>query len=122
MSLNKIQTRNKERIESLIINILNNVVKYKAYDTDIKKCSFTYVELSSDKSYCKIYVDTFNRSEIDKLVKKLNNSKPVFKKYLAAELNMWKIPQINFEKDKTIDKVAKIDELFKKIHEEQKKN
>jgi ribosome-binding factor A len=37
-------------------------------------------------------------------------------------LNMWKIPQINFEKDKTIDKVAKIDELFKKIHEEQKKN
>jgi ribosome-binding factor A len=35
---------------------------------------------------------------------------------------MWKIPQIHFSKDKIIDRVTKIDEIFKKINVENKVN
>lgn len=122
MLLNRTKNRNKERIENSILNILNNVLKFEIYDIDIKKCSFTFLKLSDDKSYCEISVDTYNRKNIDEYVKKLNNSKSVFKKSLAKELNMWKIPQIHFSKDKIIDRVTKIDEIFKKINVENKVN
>jgi ribosome-binding factor A len=48
------------------------------------------------------------------LVKKLNYSKAVFRTELSKNMNVWKIPNILFMKDESIDRVIKIENLLKK--------
>jgi ribosome-binding factor A len=88
MADNKIADRRRNRIESQIINILNHTIKYEAYDQELKMISFTYVKLTDDKTLAKVYVDTYNRKNIDRFVKKLNDSASLFKRALASELQI----------------------------------
>jgi ribosome-binding factor A len=111
---NKIAERRHKQGESEILNILNHTLKYEVYDKDIKMVSFTYVKLTNDKSLVKVFVDFYNRDKIDALVKKLNNSKAVFRTALSQNMNVWKVPNILFEKDESIDRVIAIEKLLKK--------
>jgi ribosome-binding factor A len=85
---NKIAERRHKQCESEILNILNHTLKYEVYDKDIKMVSFTYVKLTNDKSLVKIFVDFYDRTKIDALVKKLNNSKAVFRTALSQNMNV----------------------------------
>jgi ribosome-binding factor A len=102
-----------ERLESSILNTLNHTLKYESYDELIRKASFTYVELTPDGSLANVYVDTFNRDDINKLVDKLNASKGLFKRELSKYLNLRRIPDLKFARDTSIDRVIKIEELLK---------
>jgi ribosome-binding factor A len=105
-----------DRIQSEILNLLNHTLKFEIYDEFIKKASFTYVKLSDDNLTAHIYVDTFDRNLIDKLVTKLQESKGVFRKQLANNMAIRKIPDLKFYVDRTIDNSYKIDELLDKIN------
>jgi ribosome-binding factor A len=45
----------------------------------------------------------------------LNKNKGIFKSLLAKQLSFYKIPDIVFKKDNSIENAEKIEELFKKI-------
>jgi ribosome-binding factor A len=104
-----------ERIESEILNLLNHTLKNEIYDEFIRKASFTAVKLTPDHSLAHIYVDTFDRAIVGKLVDKLQQSKGVFKRTLANEMNIRKIPDLRFLVDETIDNSSRIDKLLKSI-------
>jgi ribosome-binding factor A len=104
-----------ERIQSEILNLLNHTLKHEIYDEFIRKASFTYVKLSDDNSIATVYVDTFDRNIVNKLVDKLQSSKGVFRRQLATNMSIRKIPDLRFMADQTIDNSYKIDELLGKI-------
>lgn len=104
------------QIESLILKILNNTLKYKITNDKLKNVSFTYVKLSGDNSFLDVYVDYWNRSKIDNIVKHLNDAKGIFRTAIANKSNLYKAPHITFYKDKTIDNYLKIEELLSKIN------
>ena len=105
--------------EALMLNILNNCLKYEINDPELKKgASFTYVQLSGDKSYLNVYVDTWDLSKMDHLIHELNNAKGIFRKALADKTNFYKVPHIEFFPDKTIQENIKIQDLLNKIKKE----
>lgn len=104
-----------EHIESEILNLLNHGLKREIYDEFIKKASFTAVRLNADNSVVDVYVDTFDRSIITKLVNKLQQSKGVFRRILANNMNIRKIPDLHFLVDQTIDNSSQIDKLLSTI-------
>jgi ribosome-binding factor A len=85
---NKIAERNIARRESEIMNILNHTAKFVLYDPTLKTASFTYVDLTKDKSTVFVYVDTYKRNEIDHLVEQLNKSKGVFRSELSKNMKL----------------------------------
>ncbi|MDR2823143.1 MAG: 30S ribosome-binding factor RbfA [Mycoplasmataceae bacterium] len=107
--------RKIERIESEILNILNHTLIHDIYDEYIKKVSFTAVHLTSDLSTAYVYVDTYDRSEIDQKIDKLMIAKSVFKNAMAKAMQIRKIPDLKFLKDETIDNSLKIDKILDKI-------
>ncbi|MDR2369427.1 MAG: 30S ribosome-binding factor RbfA [Mycoplasmataceae bacterium] len=103
-------------LESEILNLLNHTIKHDAYDVTLKHCSFTSVKLSADHTFAIVYVDTFDRSQIEVMVNKLMHAKGLFRNQLAQHMNVRKIPDIRFVSDTTIDNSLKIDKLLDKIH------
>ncbi|MDR2557517.1 MAG: 30S ribosome-binding factor RbfA [Mycoplasmataceae bacterium] len=105
------------RIESEILNILNHTLKYVIYDEKLREVSFTYVKLDPGKTFAHIYVDTFHRENLDKILVKLNESKGVFRRELSQNMQLRKLPEIRFERDETIDRNDAIEAILN-----QKKN
>ena len=104
--------------EALMLNILNNCLKYEINDPELKNASFTYVQLSGDKSYLNVYVDTWDLSKMEHLITELNNAKGIFRKALADHTNFYKVPHVEFFPDKTIQENIKIQNLLNKIKKE----
>ncbi len=102
--------------ESLMLNILNNTLKYEIIDEKLKNVSFTYVRLSGDNSFLDVYVDYRDRSKINNIVNKLNAAKGVFRTAIANKSNLYRAPQVVFHKDETIDNNLKIESLLSKIN------
>jgi len=109
----KIIQRKHDKLESLMLRILMNALKETVYDKTLKNVSFTYGKLSSDKRNFNVYVDFYNRSMVPSIVKKLNENKSVFKRVLAENLDVYKIPDIFFKSDESIDRALKVEELIK---------
>jgi ribosome-binding factor A len=107
--------RKIERIQSEILNILNHTLIHDIYDEYIRKASFTAVQLANDLSVADVYVDTFKRDEIDKMIEKLTIAKSVFKSAMAKTMEIRKIPDLKFLKDETIDNSLKIERILDKI-------
>ena len=97
--------------ESMLLNCLNNALKYDINDELLKHVSFTYVKLSGDKSYLNVYVDTWDQSKMDKIIEHLNNARGVFRTALATKTNFYKVPNIGLKPDATIQQNLKIEEL-----------
>ena len=105
--------------EALMLNILNNCLKFEINDPELRKnASFTYVQLSGDKSYLNVYVDTWDLKKMDHLIEELNKAKGVFRKALADNTNFYKVPHVQFYPDKSIQENIKIEELLNKIKKE----
>ncbi len=105
--------------EALMLNVLNNTLKYEIDNPLIHNASFTYVHLSGDKSYLNVYVDIYDRSLINGLLQELNKAKGIFRTALAKKTNFYKVPQIQFLADKSIETNLKIESLLNKIKKEQ---
>jgi len=110
----KIIKRKHDRLESLMLRILFNALREEVYDSDLKNVSFTYTKLSNDKRNLNVYVDFYNRQKLTKLIKKLNENKMVFKRALAKNLTVYKIPELIFIPDETIDRAIQIEQLLNK--------
>ncbi|MDR0341276.1 MAG: 30S ribosome-binding factor RbfA [Mycoplasmataceae bacterium] len=106
---------NKNRNESLILNALNYIIKNQLDDPKMKDFSITYVDLSRGKYYCAVYITHWKLEKVAEIVEYLNKNKGIFKSLLAKQLSFYKIPDIVFKKDNSIENAEKIEELFKKI-------
>lgn len=101
-----------QRLESDILSIVNKTLLNEIYDQDIRKCSFTGVKLTNDNSYVTIYVDTYDRKQIDYFVKKLTDARGIFRTAIAKNTKTYKTPEVIFKKDESIDNTIKIEKIL----------
>ena len=109
-----------ERLASMLLKELNDVIYNTLRDEDIKNTTATYVKLSDDLCYAKIYCTNFNTDKVDKAVKDLNNAKGFIKSELfKRKLPMRTIPEMEFVRDDSIDYGMKIEKIIEKINKEE---
>ena len=107
-----------ERYASLLLKEINDILYTEINDTDITGTTATYVKLSDDLSYAKVYCSVFNKEKIEKAMLDLNNAEGFIKSELCKrKLPLRIIPELEFVYDESIDYGMKIE----KIIEESKK-
>lgn len=103
--------------------------KYKRLSEDIKRVlsqkinedidsyfwvTITDVELTKDLGDVKIFFEVINSDDEDKALEKMQNSSKYFKKVIANEIKIRRVPNILFYVDKRLDNYNKIEALLKK--------
>lgn len=101
-----------ERYESLIAELISKTITTEIYDPLIKLATVHYVVLSKDKSIAKIYISCYDKSMINKVLKKINSASGFFRTILSKNLNLRKAPIVVFLNDESIDKIDEINSLL----------
>lgn len=77
--------------------------------------SVVKVDVSSDLSYCKVYVSDIG-GDIKETVKGLNKAAGFVRSSLASRLNIRKTPQIKFIGDDSIEQSARISKMLEELN------
>ncbi|MBS1760199.1 MAG: 30S ribosome-binding factor RbfA [Bacteroidetes bacterium] len=85
--------------------------------------SISSVKVTPDLLEARFYLSFFKVSDTDAALKKIEEKHHEIKKELAAKVRhqLRSIPILKFFKDDTLDHVFKMEEIFKKIEDERKK-
>jgi ribosome-binding factor A len=80
----------------------------------------TRTTVTSDLTLSRFYLSIFNTEDTDEVIKHFNEHKYELKKQLGTALrhHLRRIPEIEFFKDETLNYAYHIEEVFKKINEE----
>ena len=85
--------------------------------------SISSVKITPDLLEARFYLSFFQVKDVKAALQKINDRQHEIKKELATKIihQLRNIPVLKFFKDDTLDKVFKMEELFKKISEERDK-
>lgn len=107
-----------ERYASMLLKEINDVIYSEIRDKDILGVTATYLKLSDDLSYAKVYCSVFDMNKKEKAMYDLNNAKGFIKNILyKKKLPIRKIPDIDFVYDESIEYGQKMDEIIEKAQE-----
>lgn len=115
-------SRRQEKFSRLIQKELGYI-----FLTDGKKyfgniiISVTRVVVSPDLSYVKAYLNFLNVQDHEQMILLVDKHNKDIRRSLAGLLknSVRKIPELNFFYDDTLDYIEKMDEVFKKLHEQE---
>lgn len=80
-----------------------------------REATITYVRLSRDGSFARVFVDCLTRSRLKIVVNALNAASGVFRSGLAHKLTLYKPPRLVFVADEAIDVANRIDATLNAI-------
>lgn len=85
--------------------------------------TLTKVKLTSDLGLARFYLSIYNTENPDEVIDKFNEHKGELKRKLTEKLRnqLRMMPEIEFFRDETLDYAFHIDDVFKKIKEEDEK-
>ena len=102
----------KGRVHAIIQKNLSEIIIHQLKDPITEFASITHVDVTSDYSYCNVYVSHLDSTRIDELAQYLNKRKGFIRTRLAATLDIFKTPDLIFHADKGYDKMAEMDALI----------
>jgi ribosome-binding factor A len=106
-----------ERIESQILEILGEIVTKHIDLSHLGFVTFTNAQISPDLRHAKIFFSIIKpRLDHDDIVNGLNKLRGPFRKYLAPELHIKNIPELNFYFDESIEYSENIERLISSIN------
>lgn len=104
----------KGRVQQIIKKDISEIILYELKAPICQFASVTEAKMTSDYSYCTIYVSHIDPDKTDELVAFLNNRKGLIRSLLAKRLDIYKTPELSFVADHLFDKGQEMD---KKIEE-----
>lgn len=102
-----------KRRESILFQEISKILFKKIENANISYVTVTDVKLSNDQSILKVYV-TFENNAL-RSFEYLNNTKGFVRSQIAKIKILKKVPEIVFKFDRTQEKARKIEEIIKKI-------
>lgn len=109
-------TKDIEKIKSLIARNVKDIVTQEIQNEHIGFMTITDVEVSSDHSYCKIFVSFLNNAKHS--LEALNRAKGYVRSALAKRVHFRRVPEITFVLDDSFEKQARFEELLAKDKKE----
>ena len=110
-----------EKIEHLIKEEISLIFLYKMQDPALSLLTITNVKVSPDLKLVKIYLSVFDKEKRDIVLERVKASTGYIRAELAQRIRIRYIPELKFFIDDTIDYVEKIENLIKKIHNDDDK-
>lgn len=106
-----------DRVGMEIKREVNEILKLKVRDPRVQGVTITDVHMTGDLSLAKIYyaIHSTLASDNQKAQTGLEKATGTIKRELARKLTMYKIPDLVFEKDQSIEYGNKIDEMLRNL-------
>ena len=114
--MRKSSSKDIQKIQALIARNVKDIVSYEIKNENIGFMTITDVEVSSDHSYCKIFVSFLNNTKNS--LETLNRAKGYVRSALAKRVNFRRVPEISFVLDDSFEKQARFEELLAKDKKE----
>ena len=108
--------RDLNKLKSLISKTVKDIVQNEITNENIGFMTITDVEVSSDHSYCKIFVSFINNKKNSLEI--LNRAKGYVRSSLAKKINLRRVPEISFVLDDSFDRQERLEKLLKKEDED----
>lgn len=106
------------RISELIKREVSAIIALTIKDQSIKSVNITFVKVSDDLKYAKIYYRILGDSQAkENAMKGLERAKNFIRAEIGNRTELRYVPEIQFHYDKGMDEAAHIDELIKKIYD-----
>lgn len=106
-----------DKIESLIKEEISLIFLFKLQELELGLITITNVRVSADLKIAKIYVSIMEKDKREDTLEKIKSKTKFIRSELASRITIKFVPELKFFLDDTLDYVEKIDELIKKIHE-----
>lgn len=86
--------------------------------------SIAGVKVTPDLLEARVYLSLYQVSSAEKVIQYFDDRKPEIKRELAARVKhqLRRMPELKFFHDDTLDHVFRIEEIFKKLNEDKKKD
>ncbi len=110
--------KRSERVSDLLREEIAEIVMHRVKDPRVGFVTITAVKVSDDLRIAKIYLTVLNKEEESETLVALNSAKGFIRSELAKRLRIKVLPKLEFYRDDSIEYGMKIDELLKKIREE----
>ena len=111
----KINSEIQKFLGGIIRNMNNPILKDEII-------SVTDCRTTEDLEICKVYLSVFNKDKQEDILNQIKHSAAYIRKNLAAQLNIRKVPYLEFYLDNSIEYGARIDAVLDKIGELKKDN
>jgi len=105
------------RIEQQILEILGEIVTKRIDLSHLGFVTFTNAQITTDFKFAKIFFSIIKpRLEREDIINGMNKLRGPFRKYLAPELHIKNIPELQFIYDESIEYSDNIERLISTIH------
>ncbi|MFA7418878.1 MAG: 30S ribosome-binding factor RbfA [Melioribacteraceae bacterium] len=116
-------TFRKQKVANQIKDEISLILLQKVQDPRFRLITVTSVKVSPDLKQAKIYLSVYEKELRDEVLEIVTEMKGVIRSELAHKMTLRFVPDLVFFIDDTLDYVEKMEDLFKKIHEnDNKKN
>ncbi|KRK80032.1 30S ribosome-binding factor RbfA [Companilactobacillus nodensis] len=109
------------RVEQEIQKEVNDILLKRVRDPRVQGVTVTGVEMTGDLQSATIYYSILSEKDedIENTQAGLDKAKGLIRKELAPRLTLYKIPELEFKQDKSIQYGEKIDRLIAKMHQDE---
>ncbi|GAF41208.1 ribosome-binding factor A [Agrilactobacillus composti DSM 18527 = JCM 14202] len=110
------------RVEQEILREVNDILLKRVRDPRIEGVTITGVDLTGDLQHCKIYYSILSdkASDSQRAQAGLDHAKGLIRSELGQRIKIYKIPELTFLQDKSVQYGERIDELIRGLHESEK--
>ena len=109
-----------ERLGHLFTEQISKIISEEVKDEDIKFVTITAVDISSDLSYAKVYFTNLIDSDREKVTVALNRASGFIRSKLCENIEIRKMPELNFIYDESIQYGQKIKKIIDNINKMEK--
>ncbi|RLK62441.1 30S ribosome-binding factor RbfA [Atopobacter sp. AH10] len=112
-----------ERLQQEVLREVTDILAHKVKDPRVSGVTLTEVTVTNDLQIASLYYSTLSdkASERAKTEEGLKKAVGLIRKELAKRLNIYKVPELHFKRDTSVDYGQRIDQLIAQIHQEDAK-
>ncbi|OYW69522.1 MAG: ribosome-binding factor A, partial [Aerococcus viridans] len=106
-----------ERVSQEILRDVNDILRKNVKDPRVEGVTITDVDITGDLQQATIYYTTLSElaSEREKAQKGLTKASGLVRSEIGKRLNLYKTPEITFERDRSIEYGSHIDKLLAQL-------
>ena len=108
-----------DRVAVEIQREINDILRNKVRDPRVQDVNITDVQLTGDLSQATVYYSLLSNlaSDNEKAATALKKATGLFKSELSKRMTIFKIPDLTFAKDESVEYGSKIDELLRGLND-----
>ena len=111
--------RRVDRLNQLLREELSRLIRREMKDPRVSGVTVTGVETSPDLRHAKVFVRTLrDEPTAEDAVEGLQSAEGFLRKKLGKELRIRRVPEFNFQVDRSLERVRRIESLLDQVHED----